>query len=128
MTKPTGIIDLIICAFATQEGAFASPTDIPRTRNNPLDLDYAGQLNASGTAGEVATFTSYQAGITAGFRQIWEWTAMGATLRQMVGLQLGINPGWNADATVYLANVCAWTGLPADVPVMQLIPALVALN
>ena len=129
--KPTHPIELLCCAIATQEGWFdADPNVIPRARHNPGDLDYAGQLNATGIKGEIATFhgndqgTADQYGIIGLFRDIWALAAQGWTVRQMI--EDWAPPPQN-DTAAYLDNVLEWTGLPADTPLPQLLPPLVNL-
>jgi hypothetical protein len=126
MTKPTNPVDLLACAIATQEGFFAAGSTIPKTRNNPGDLDYAGQIGAArpplGSANpNIAMFTSLPLGVAALYRQLWLQIAQGQTVRQII-------EQWDPGNPTYLANVLAWTKLPADTPVLQLPPALVPLN
>lgn len=126
MTKPTHPVELLCCAIATQEGWFDGPGVIPVQRNNPGDLYFAGQEGAT-RAPEVspdpriAIFASVPMGITALFRQAWLQVAEGQTVRQIVDL-------WGDGDATYIANVIAWTGLPADTPVLELLPPLVKLN
>jgi hypothetical protein len=130
VTKPTHPVELLACAIATQEGFFANGT-IPVTRNNPGDLYFAGQLGATlPVAGskdpEIAVFVSSSRGVTALFRQLWLQVAMGQSVREVVAQWAPASGGNNS--AEYLANVLAWTGLPADTPVLELLPALVPLN
>lgn len=124
MTKPIHPVELLACAIATQEGWFA-PGTLPVLRNNPGDLDFAGQIGASKPAAgsanmPIAIFASCALGVAALFRQIWLQVAEGQSVRQLISQ-------WDNSPT-YLADVLAFTGLPADVPVLQLLPPLVALN
>jgi len=124
--KPTHPVELIVSAFATQEGWFVMDTR-PRELNNPLDLDFEKQLNAvahDGSDSPLARFSSPATGITGAFRQVWLWVAMGYSVTKMVETQA---PPPN-DMPTYLKNVLAWTGLPADTPVLDLLPPLVQLN
>jgi len=119
-------VDLICSAIATQEGFFSSdPEVIPRKQNNPGDLRYAGQLGATGwkiAPEPIATFSDLPHGVAALYRQVWQWVAMGLTLREMIARQD------QATEAVYLANVQEWTGLPADTPILELLPPLVPAN
>ena len=135
MTKPTHPVELLACAIATQEGWFdPDPTVTPRARNNPGDLRFASQIGAS-TPGwkmatpqspvPIATFTDAWAGVTALFRQVWLQVAKGQTVRQVIGQWAPPNEN---NTSVYLENVLAWTGLPPDTPVLQLLPPLVNLR
>ena len=123
MTKPTHPVDLLACAIATQEGFFAGST-APKLRNNPGDLDYASQLGAQFPigGGGIAYFDTLGHGIAAMYRQLWLQVAQGQTVRQII-------EQWDEpDAVIYLKNVLAWTELPADVPVLDLLPPLVRLT
>jgi len=128
--KPTHPVELLACAIATQEGWFV-PGTIPSKRKNPGDLRYAQQVGATrpdGTGGPVhpnvlepvAVFSSKALGYAALFRQLWLQVAHGQTVRQIVNEWDNV-PG-------YLQDVLQWTGLPADVPVLELLPPLVQLN
>ena len=134
-TKPTHPVELLACAIATQEGYFSSnPTVTPRARNNPGDLRFASQIGAStpgwkspGTPDSpapIATFDTAAAGVTALFRQVWLQVAKGQTVRQVISQWAPPNQN---NTSVYLENVLAWTGLPPDTPVLQLLPPLVDL-
>jgi hypothetical protein len=123
--KPTDPVSLLACAIATQEGFFVGAT-IPALRNNPGDLDYASQLGATrpqpgSPDPSLAVFASLPLGVAALYRQLWLQVAQGQTVRQII-------EQWDPGNPTYLVNVLAWTKLPADVPVLALLPALVALN
>jgi hypothetical protein len=119
-------VDLIVSAIATQEGFFKylGHATLPQVRNNPGDLRYMGQIGASAPGWNkigvppVATFSDLPHGVAALYRQVWLWVAQGKTLRDIVMTQDA------ATVTVYLANVQEWTGLPADTPILDLLPAL----
>lgn len=119
-------VDLIVAAFAAQEGWFnADPNVTPRFRNNPIDLMFAGQILAKSGSGGIATFPNPASGIVAAYRQVWLWVQMDYTLTEMVTTQAPPNENNTAE---YLANVLAWTGLPADVPIKQLLPGIVDIR
>lgn len=125
VTKPTHPVELLCCAIATQEGFFV-PGTIPALRNNPGDLEYESQTGgrlAPITAADlhIAIFSSLPLGVTALFRQVWLQVAEGQTVRQIINQ-------WDTGDVAYLANVLAWTGLPADTPVLALLPPLQQLN
>ena len=128
--KPTDPVILLCCAIATQEGWF-TPNTIPAMQFNPGDLRYAQQMNASAPgwngqgAPPIATFTSPETGITGLFRQIWLQVAEGQTVAQIIA-QLA--PPNENDTSAYLQDVLEWTGLKADVPMLQQIAPLVKLN
>ena len=127
--KPSHPVELLACAIATQEGWFL-PGSKPSLRNNPGDLRLADQIGASVPIGvseprPIAQFASQALGTTALFRQVWLQVAEGQTVRQIVNQWA---PASENDSTAYLQNVLHWTGLPADVPVLELLPALVPLN
>jgi hypothetical protein len=132
--KPTHPVELLACAIATQEGWFSAGS-IPQVRRNPGDLRFAGQLGASrpngggkppfGQAEPIAVFSSNARGITALFRQIWVQVAEGQTVRQIVAQWA---PPIENNTSSYLQDVLNWTGLPSDIPVLELLPPLVQLN
>jgi hypothetical protein len=125
--KPTDPVILLCCAIATEEGWFApDPTVLPRKLNNPGDIDFAEQLNATRTIGTpLATFSSPETGITGLFRQVWLWVAMGQTPAQI--LETLAPPNEN-DTAGYIQRVHTWTGLQMDVPMLKQIAPLVPLN
>ena len=125
MKMPTNPIELLACAIARQEGWFVKGS-IPQIDNNPGDLVFAGQINARSGPSGFAIFSSPTAGVVALYRQILIQTAQGQTIAQLIEQWAPSDqPGNNT--VIYLANVLAWTGLPADVPIMNLMPALVML-
>jgi hypothetical protein len=125
MTKPTHPVELLASAIATQEGWFSSdPTVLPRVLNNPGDLDFADQLNATAN-GRCAEFPYASMGVTALFRQLWEQVAMGQTVRQIIAQWAPPNEN---NTSVYLQNVLTWTGLPADTPMLDLLPQLYKMD
>lgn len=118
-------VDLLASAIATREGFFVKGS-IPSVRNNPGDLYFEGQLNAKlPPAGqpdpEIAAFPSLADGITALYRQLWLQAAEGQTVRQ-------ICMEWSGNDPAYLPDILEWTDLPADVPVLQLLPPLQQMN
>ena len=132
--KPTHPVELICCAIATQEGDFSGPNSVPVLRHNPGDLRFAHQANATrpdgSTAGNlgvepIAEFGDPQEGIAGLYRDIWAKVAAGETIRQMIAVYAPPNEN---NTSVYLENVLAWTGLPADVKVLDLLPPLVDLR
>lgn len=132
MTKPIHPVELLACAIATQEGWFApSGSTQPQLKNNPGDIRYAQQLNA--TAPEwsghppapIATFKTPATGMTGLYRQLWMQVAEGQTVAQIIAQWA---PAGENQTTLYLRNVLAWTGLPADTPVLDLLPPLVNLT
>ena len=134
MNKPTHPVELLVCAIATQEGWFGPSTNMPVERNNPGDLRFAHQDNATRpdgtTAGNlsaepVAVFTKPSTGICGAFRDIWAKTAAGETIRQIIGIYAPPNEN---NTSKYLEDVLAWTGLPADTPILDLLPPLTQLN
>jgi hypothetical protein len=123
--SPTHPVDLLAAAIATQEGFFIEES-IPDIRNNPGDLDYAGQIGASlpssgAPVPRIAIFSSKALGIAALYRQLWLQVAEGQTVRQVI-------TQWDESDPTYLQNVLEWTGLPADTPVLELLPPLTQLN
>jgi hypothetical protein len=134
--KPTDPILLLAAAIATQENN-------PGT--NPGNLHYAGQFGAhcprcgmtmltsptcKSTAGTfpahtIAEFVDRKRGILALRRQILMQFDLGQTIPELIAQYAP--PGAN-DTTQYVANVLSWTGLPADVPIIDLIPDLEKLN
>ena len=127
--KPTHPVELLCCAIASQEGWWVEDS-IPLMRNNPGDLDYAGQIGARWPAepGEsvpdpdIAIFASKALGVAALFRQVWLQVAEGQTVRQIVAQWA---PPTENKTSAYLQDVLQWTGLPADTPVLDLLPPLV---
>jgi hypothetical protein len=135
MTLPSGPsfpihpVELLACAIATQEGYFVAGSP-PQIWRNPGDLRFAHQTGASapissGSAFPIAMFESTALGITALFRQIWLQVAEGQTVRQIISQWAPPNEN---NTSVYLENVLHWTGLPADTPVLELLPPLQRLN
>lgn len=125
MARPTHPVELLAAAIARQEGWWLEES-IPQIRNNPGDLTFAGQIGASKSpAGaqspSVATFSSRALGLTALFRQLWLQVAEGQTVRQVINQWA---PASENNTTVYLQNVLNWTGLPADTPILELLPPL----
>lgn len=127
-SKPTHPVELLSGAIATQEGWFV-PGSMPSVRHNPGDLRYAGQVGAikpaSVTPPPIATFVSNAAGVTALCRQIWLQVATGQTVREIIAQWA---PTTENDTTAYLADVLLWTGLPADTPILDLLPPLWQAN
>lgn len=114
-------VRLICCAIAQKEGYFVEDS-IPQLRNNPGDLDYAGQLGAFKVAStapdpDIAAFQTKQLGIAAIFRQVWLQVAEGQSLQELI-------TQWDSADPTYLPDVVAWTGLPVDVPILTLLPDL----
>lgn len=118
-----GVVDLLAQAIAQKEGWFAQGTNIPKERNNPGDLDYAGQIGASRAPigspdPDIAIFADSALGIAALYRQLWLQVAEGQTVTQIV--YQWAPPSENNSAQ-YLRDVLAWTKLPANVPVLNLL-------
>jgi hypothetical protein len=124
MMKPTHPVELLACAIATQEGWFTAGT-MPSRLSNPGDIRFAGQANAQRDPSGFAKFSSGPAGITALFRQLWLQVSTGQTVREIV---YAWAPPSENNTAAYLANVLKWTGLDADVPVLQLLPPLQQIN
>ncbi len=123
-----------MCAIATQEGWFGPSTNIPVQRHNPGDLRFAHQANATRpdgtTAGTlavepIAVFSDAQAGICGAFRDVWAKVALGEAVRQIISIYAPPNEN---NTSQYLQNVLNWTKLPADTPVLQLLPPLTKLS
>lgn len=134
--KPTHPVELLACSISTQEGWFdPSGATISQRRRNPGDLRYANQIGASWPAGDmgdavkgtppIAQFSSNVLGITALFRQLWLQVAEGQTVRQIISQWA---PPTENNTSAYLQDVLGWTGLPADVPVLELLPPLVNMG
>lgn len=107
-------------AIATAEGYFAAdPNVIPRRLNNPGDLKFAGQLNATKDETGFARFSSPQAGIVGLYRQILASMARGISLRQLI---TGWAPPNENDTSNYLAEtIRRLGGIDPDVPLWDLI-------
>lgn len=130
--KPTHPVELLCCAIATQEGWFdPDPAATPRARHNPGDIRYASQIGASAPgwdkqgAAPIATFENDALGITGLFRQVWLQVAKGQSVRQIIAQWAPPNEN---NTSQYLQDVLQWIDLPVDVPVIQLLPALVDLR
>jgi len=129
MIRPTHPVELLACAISTQEGWFV-PGSVPSKQRNPGDLRFANQFGAQIPPPHrgpepIATFDSIPHGVAALYRQIWLQVASGQTVRQIVAQWA---PPSENNTSAYLANVLRWTGLPADVPVLELLPPLVPMN
>ena len=119
-------IDVLFGALARQEGAFsADPNAIPRRRNNPLDLRFAGQVGASVPPGlpasppPIAQFDTLAHGIAAGYRQLWADIARGDSLRKLI---YSWAPPNENDTARYLANVARWLAVgDVDAPLLKLL-------
>lgn len=127
--KPTHPVELLACAIATQEGWF-TPGTIPSILMNPGDLQFAGQIGAyeplrPDRGQPLAAFKSVGLGVTALYRQLWLQVAEGQTVRQIVSQWAPPNEN---NTSAYLQDVLQWTGLPADVPLLELLPPLIQLN
>ena len=123
--RPTHPVELLACAIAQQEG-FHVAGATPAVRNNPGDLRFASQIGAqtpppSNFPPPIATFDSLPHGIAALYRQLWLQVARGQTVAAIIAQWAPPNEN---DTGSYLQNVLKWTGLPADVPVLQLLPPL----
>ena len=130
--KPTHPVELLACAIATQEGWFAaSGSNQPQLKNNPGDIRYAKQLNASAPEWNgignppIATFSNPATGIAGLYRQLWMQVAEGQTVAEIIAQWA---PPVQNQTTLYLRNVLAWTGLPRDTPVLDLLPPLISLS
>lgn len=127
--KPTHPVELLACAIAMQEGWFI-PGTVPVMRNNPGDIRFASQLNASAPGWDgkqpapIATFKGPAEGITGLYRQLWLQVANKQTVAQIIAQWAPPNEN---NTSAYLRNVLKWTGLPADKPVLELLPPLVKL-
>lgn len=117
-------IESLASAIATMEGVF-TPGTTPALRKNPGDLRMAGQLNASGAKGTIAVFPTAAMGTAALFRQLWLQVAEGQTVRQIIAQWAPPNEN---NTSLYLQNILRWTGLPPDVPVLDLLPPLSRMN
>jgi hypothetical protein len=125
MTKPTDPVTLLACAIATQEGYF-TPGTFPQEHNNPGDLEYEGQIGASPVVGSpLAHFATRALGENALFRQLRAQIAEGQTVSEIIAQWA---PSTQNDTSGYLQDVLQWTGLPAEVPVLELLPQLLQLN
>lgn len=130
MTHP---VELLACAIATQEGFFApiqnGQIPLPALLNNPGDLRFASQPGAipEPNAGPhaLAKFASLNLGVTALYRQLWLQVAEGQTVRQIISQWA---PPTENNTSAYLDNILSWTGLPADTPLLDLLPPLIQLN
>lgn len=126
--KPTHPVELLACAIATQEGFF-HPGSTPAVLHNPGDLRFSGQLNAlrphGMTAGSpIAEFMGDATGHAALYRQLWLQVAQGQTVAQIIAQWA---PVVENNTSLYLQDVLMWTGLPRDIPVLKLLPALINL-
>lgn len=116
-------LDKLVYAIAVQEGFFTVGT-LPNRLNNPGDLEFAGQLNATahpvpGRTTPYAEFISAQAGITALYRQVWVFVALGITLRQLITRWAPPNEN---DTQAYLRNVIRLSGISSpDTPLLLLV-------
>jgi hypothetical protein len=72
-TRGLGQTSTLVQAIITQEGTCPSPSACQR--NNPGNLNYAGQPGASGTPGQLATFDTYQDGYNALLNQLGLYAA-----------------------------------------------------
>lgn len=126
--KPTHPVDLLCCAISLQEGWF-SDNSVPKIRKNPGDLRAAGQIGAQPAPAKgtppIATFDTVGHGVAALYRQVWKYVADGKTVAQLIAIWA---PPIENNTTVYLQNVLHWTGLPADIPILELLPPLVKLS
>jgi hypothetical protein len=120
-------VDLLFTAIAQEEGDYAAGTNIPKSRNNPLDLRYAGQAGARrpngipppkrGEPEPIAEFDTLPHGIAAGYRQIWADIARGDSLRQLISSWAPVKEN---DTAKYLADVQKRMGMTnADVPLLN---------
>lgn len=73
----------------------------------------------------IAVFASNALGVNALHRQLRAQIAEGQTVRQIIAQWAPPNEN---NTSAYLQDVLLWTGLPADTPVLQLLPPLVKLN
>ena len=120
-------LDILVEAIARQEGYFAgNPQATLVVRNNPGNLRFAGQANASRPTGAtavmigqgepIAVFSSPQAGICALYRDELAKIASGMSLRAMI---YAYAPPNENNTAVYLANVQQGAGIAdPDVPLI----------
>ncbi len=73
----------------------------------------------------IARFKTLPLGVTALYRQLWLQVANGQTVRQIINQWAPTNEN---NTSVYLENVLSWTKLPADTPVLSLLPELTKLD
>jgi hypothetical protein len=117
---------LLASAIGTQEGAFnPDPNVIPRRLNNPGNLRFANQANATrDPATGFARFSSWQAGVTALYRDILAKMAViinnkPMTLRELIAAYA---PPYENDTKTYLANVARRVGITdVDAPLWDLL-------
>ena len=117
---------LLASAIATEEGAFnPDPSVIPRRLNNPGDLRFLGQANAiRDPVTNFAKFSSWQAGVTALYRDILAKMALkengkAFSLRQLISAYA---PPSENNTAVYLANVARRVGIKdVDEPLWNLL-------
>ena len=112
------LIESIASAIATQEGFWVSGS-IPQTFNNPGDLRAAPWLAAPQVVNGYVKFDSPAQGIAGLFHQIALDVARGWTLRQLI--EKWAPPIDSNNTEKYLSNVMAWTNLPADQPLQELL-------
>jgi hypothetical protein len=136
-------VDDLFAAISRQEGEFSATPDIPKERNNPLDLRYAGQIGGwwydpkgrkppggppDPVDAPIAWFETLEHGIAAGYRQLWLCIAQGYTLE---GLIYNWAPPSQNNSAEYLENVSGWTGIkPGGVllALLELPPAPTAIR
>ena len=109
-------LDILCSAIARQEGWFASDrTTIPAVRNNPGNLRFAHQANATRPDGSsvgnlqvepIACFSSAVAGMCALYRDVLAKIAIGMSLRKLIYTHAPPSENFTA---VYLQNVQKWT-------------------
>ena len=125
-------VTLLANAIATREGFF-EPGSVPSVCNNPGDIRFANQVGAvtpsvgqfSGGTPPITTFRSVALGTNALHRQLRAQIANGQTVREIIAQWA---PPSENDTNTYLADVLRWTGLPADTPVLDLLPPLVKMS
>jgi hypothetical protein len=120
-------VDMLFEAIAHEEGEYDVGTNIPKLRNNPLDLRYAGQVGARrpngipppkrGEPEPIAEFDTLKHGIAAGYRQIWSDIARGDSLRQLISSWAPVTENNTAK---YLDDVQTRMGITKpDVPLLN---------
>jgi len=115
-------LDDLAGAITRMEGSCSAPGSC--VNNNPGNLRSGPGMLGTDSRG-IAIFPDYQTGYSALLRQEQLNVDRGLTLSEFFGGKPGVYPGYApaADAnqpSVYTANVSNWLGLPADVPLSDL--------
>lgn len=119
----TDALDAFAQAIQTQEGYY--PGSLAYQNNNPGNLIYTGQANATLGAGGFADFDTYADGYQALMNTIQTYANQGASISSMMAAYAPAGQGSN-DPTAYANTIASALGVSADTSVADAISGSVS--